>query len=58
MEVIIAVKTDKKNKTSSKQLDNATHVMINIGDLIYKKYGFEVCKCRCRKDSTSIILKE
>ena len=58
MEVTIIVKTGKNNKTSSKQLDNATDMAINIGDIIYKKYGFNACKCKCGKDFTRIILKK
>jgi len=58
MEVTIIVKTGKKDKTNTKQLDKATDMAVDIGDLVYKKYGFNACKCRCGKDFTSIILKK
>lgn len=41
-----------------KQLDNATDMAINIGDLVYRKFGFKACKCKCGKDFTSLILKK
>ncbi|MEM3113082.1 MAG: hypothetical protein QXI33_01510 [Candidatus Pacearchaeota archaeon] len=56
MEVTIIVRTEKKN--NSKQLDNATDMAINIGDIIYRKYGLKACKCKCGKDFTSLILKK
>ena len=58
MEVTIIVRTGKKAKSTSKEIDEVTDIAINIGDIIYKKYGFKACKCKCGKDFTSLILEK
>ena len=58
MEVTIIVRTGKKAKSTSKEIDKVTDIAINIGDTIYRKYGFKACKCKCGKDFTSLILKK
>ena len=58
MEVTIIVRTGKKAKSTSKEIDKATDIAINIGDIVYRKYGFKACNCKCGKDFTSLILKK
>jgi hypothetical protein len=56
MEIIITAKTSKKNPTQ-KELDKTVDLVLDAGELIYKKFKFKECNCRCRVNSTSLILK-
>ena len=58
MIITITAKTGKGSKSSKKEIDKATDIAINIGDIVYRKYGFKACKCKCGKDSTSILLEK
>ena len=56
MEIIITAKTSKKNPTQ-KELDKTVDLVLDAGELIYKKFKFKECNCRCRVNSTYLILK-
>ena len=58
MMITITAKTGKGSKSSKKEIDKVTDIVINIGDIVYRKYGFKACKCKCSKDFTSVILEK
>lgn len=48
MKIIITVK--------DKNLDRSVEEVLTIGEMIYKKYKLNYCKCKCMSDGTSLIL--
>ena len=49
MKIIITIK--------DKNLNFATDRAIDIGEIIYNKYKLKICRCKCMKGGTSIILQ-
>jgi len=50
MRIIITIK--------DKNLNRSVEEVLTIGEMIYKKYNFNACKCRCMSDGTSLILEK
>lgn len=48
MKVIITIKDN--------DLDRSVEEVLTIGEMIYKKYKLNYCKCKCMGDGTSLIL--
>jgi hypothetical protein len=50
MKIIITVK--------DKNLDRSVEEVLTIGEMIYKKYKLNYCKCKCMSNGTSLILEK
>jgi hypothetical protein len=48
MKIIITIK--------DKNLNKSVEEVLTIGEMIYKKYKLNYCKCKCMSDGTSLIL--
>lgn len=56
MEITITTKINKK-KPTQKELDKSVDIVLDAGEAIANKLkGFDICRCKCYKDGTSLIL--
>ncbi len=49
MKIVITIK--------DKNLDRSVKEALKIGEIVYNKYHLKICKCKCLKDGTSVILQ-
>jgi hypothetical protein len=58
MKITITTKTKSKNP-SQKELDKSVDLVLEAGEVVaHKLKGFDICRCKCYRDGTSLILKK